>query len=169
MFNKVLIANRGEIAVRIIRTLKRLGIGSVAVYSDADRHSLAVDLADEAIALGGDAPADSYLRSDKILVAARQCGADAIIPGYGFLSENASFAEQCAEAGITFVGPTPSQLRQFGLKHEARALASAANVPLTPGSGLLDSVAHALEEAKRVGFPLMLKSTAGGGDRKSVV
>ena len=163
MFNKVLIANRGEIAVRIIRTLKRLGIGSVAVYSDADRHSLAVDLADEAIALGGDAPADSYLRSDKILVAARQCGADAIIPGYGFLSENASFAEQCAEAGITFVGPTPTQLRQFGLKHEARALASAANVPLTPGSGLLDSVAHALEEAKRVGFPLMLKSTAGGG------
>ena len=163
MFKKVLIANRGEIAVRIIRTLKRLGIASVAVYSDADRHALAVELADEAIALGGDAPADSYLRTDKILAAARSVGADAIIPGYGFLSENAAFAEECAAAGITFVGPTPTQLRQFGLKHEARALAKQAGVPLTPGSGLLDSVEHALQEAASVGFPLMLKSTAGGG------
>ncbi len=163
MFKKVLIANRGEIAVRIIRTLKRLGIASVAVYSDADRHALAVELADEAIALGGDAPADSYLRTDKILAAARSVGADAIIPGYGFLSENAAFAEECAAAGITFVGPTPTQLRQFGLKHEARALAKQAGGPLTPGSGLLDSVEHALQEAASVGFPLMLKSTAGGG------
>ena len=163
MFSKVLIANRGEIAVRILRTLRELGISSVVVYSDADRHSLPVRLADEAIALGGDSPADSYLRADKILAAARQSGAEAIIPGYGFLSENAGFAEQCAAAGVVFVGPTPRQLRQFGLKHEARALAEQAGVPLTPGSGLLDSVAHALTEAERIGYPLMLKSTAGGG------
>ncbi len=163
MFTKVLIANRGEIAVRIIRTLRRLGVKSVAVYSDADRHSLAVQLADEAVALGGNSPAESYLRGDLILAAAKSTGAEAVIPGYGFLSENASFAEQCAAAGIVFVGPTPTQLRQFGLKHEARALAQAAQVPLTPGSGLLDSVAHALSEAERVGYPLMLKSTAGGG------
>lgn len=163
MFNKVLIANRGEIAVRIIRTLKRLGVKSVAVYSDADRHAMAVQLADEAVALGGNSPADSYLRGDKILAAAQATGAEAIIPGYGFLSENADFAEQCAAAGIVFVGPTPAQLRQFGLKHEARALAAAAAVPLTPGSGLLDSVDHAQREAARIGFPLMLKSTAGGG------
>lgn len=163
MFTKVLIANRGEIAVRIIRTLRRLGMQSVAVYSDADRHSQAVQLADEAVALGGNSPAESYLRGDLILAAAKATGAEAVIPGYGFLSENASFAEQCAAAGIVFVGPTPTQLRQFGLKHEARALAAAAQVPLTPGSGLLDSVAHALNEAERVGYPLMLKSTAGGG------
>lgn len=163
MFTKVLIANRGEIAVRIIRTLRRLGVKSVAVYSDADRHSLAVQLADEAVALGGNSPAESYLRGDLILAVATATGAEAVIPGYGFLSENAGFAEQCAAAGIVFVGPTPTQLRQFGLKHEARALAQAAQVPLTPGSGLLDSVAHALSEAERVGYPLMLKSTAGGG------
>jgi len=163
MFTKVLIANRGEIAVRIIRTLRRLGVKSVAVYSNADRHSLAVQLADEAVALGGNSPAESYLRGDLILAAATATGAEAVIPGYGFLSENAGFAEQCAAAGIVFVGPTPTQLRQFGLKHEARALAQAAQVPLTPGSGLLDSVAHALSEAERVGYPLMLKSTAGGG------
>ena len=125
MFTKVLIANRGEIAVRIIRTLRRLGVKSVAVYSDADRHSLAVQLADEAVALGGNSPAESYLRGDLILAAATASGAEAIIPGYGFLSENAGFAEQCAAAGIVFVGPTPTQLRQFGLKHEARALAQA--------------------------------------------
>ena len=163
MFDKVLIANRGEIAVRIIRTLRQLGVKSVAVYSDADRHSLAVQLADEAIALGGDSPAESYLQGAKILAAAQVSGAQAIIPGYGFLSENAAFAEQCAAVGITCVGPTPTPLRQFGLKHEARALAAAAGVPLTPGSSLLDSVEHALSEAERVGYPLMLKSTAGGG------
>ncbi|HCQ35188.1 MAG TPA: urea carboxylase, partial [Alcanivorax sp.] len=142
--SKVLIANRGEIAVRICRTLKEMGIASVAVYSDADRNSQHVGAADEAVALGGQTAAESYLRSELILQAAKDTGAQGIIPGYGFLSENADFAEACAEAGIRFIGPTPDQLRRFGLKHEARALAEAAGVPLAPGTGLLQS----LDEAK---------------------
>jgi urea carboxylase len=163
MFTKVLIANRGAIACRIIRTLKKMGIASVAVYSDADKHSLHVLMADEAIALGGSAASDSYLRQDKLLDAARQSGAQAIHPGYGFLSENAEFAERCEAAGIAFIGPTPNQMRDFGLKHTARALAEQARVPLLPGSGLLADVAHAQKEAARIGYPVMLKSTAGGG------
>jgi urea carboxylase len=163
MFDKVLIANRGAIACRIIRTLRRMGIGSVAVYSDVDRYCLHVRLADEAVALGGSAAADSYLRQDKLLDAARATGAQAIHPGYGFLSENATFAENCAAAGVVFIGPTPAQMRDFGLKHRARALAREHGLPLLPGSGLLVDSAQARVEAARIGLPVMLKSTAGGG------
>jgi urea carboxylase len=163
MFRKVLIANRGAIACRIQRTLRRLGIGAVAVYSDVDRHSLHVSGADEAVSLGGATAAESYLRQDKIIEAARASGVGAIHPGYGFLSENAGFAQACEAAGITFIGPTPDQMRDFGLKHRARALAQEQGLPLLPGSGLLKELAHARTEAARIGYPVMLKSTAGGG------
>ncbi|MCG8437995.1 MAG: ATP-grasp domain-containing protein, partial [Pseudomonadales bacterium] len=163
MLKKVLIANRGEIAVRICRTLKQMGIASVAVYSDADRNSQHVSAADEAVALGGQTAAESYLKTDLILKAALDTGADAIIPGYGFLSENAEFAETCETNGIAFAGPTPAQLRNFGLKHEARALAEKAGVPLAPGTDLLQSLDEARQAASDIGYPVMLKSTAGGG------
>ena len=163
MLKKVLIANRGEIAVRICRTLKQMGIASVAVYSDADRNSQHVSAADEAVALGGQTAAESYLKTDLILQAALDTGADAIIPGYGFLSENAEFAEACEANGIAFAGPTPAQLRNFGLKHEARALAEKAGVPLAPGTDLLQSLDEARQAASDIGYPVMLKSTAGGG------
>jgi len=163
MFTTVLIANRGEIACRAIRTLKRLGIASVAVYSAADRHAPHVTDADCAVALGGEKAADSYLCIDKILAAAAQSGAQAIYPGYGFLSESAEFAEACEAAGIAFIGPTARQIREFGLKHRARELAALAGVPMTPGTGLLDSVEAAVEAAAHIGYPVMLKSTAGGG------
>lgn len=163
MFTSVLIANRGEIAIRIARTLRMMGVRSVAVYSEADRYSNHVVAADEAVLIGGASPADSYLRGEKIIAAALECGAQAIIPGYGFLSENAEFAEMCADAGLVFVGPSPDQLRRFGLKHTSRELAEAAGVPLTPGTGLLGSLDEALGEASGLGYPVMLKSTAGGG------
>jgi urea carboxylase len=163
MFTKVLIANRGEIACRVIRTLDRMGIASVAVYSQADANSLHVALAGEAECIGPPAPAESYLRTEKILEAAKATGAQAIHPGYGFLSENPTFAEACAAAGIAFIGPTPGQMRAFGLKHSARELAEKAGVPLAPGSGLLDDADHARREAERIGYPVMIKSTAGGG------
>jgi urea carboxylase len=163
MFDKILIANRGEIACRVIRTARRLGIKTVAIYSEADVESLHVRLADEAVCVGPAAAADSYLAADKVLAAARASGAQAIHPGYGFMSENAGFAEACAEAGIVFIGPTPDQMRAFGLKHTARALAHEAAVPLLPGTGLLAGVDQALAEAQRIGYPVMLKSTAGGG------
>jgi urea carboxylase len=163
MFHTVLIANRGEIACRIARTLRRMDIRSVAVYSDADRNSLHVSSADAAISLGGSTAAESYLRVDLIIDAAKRSGAQAIIPGYGFLSENAEFAARCEAEGFAFVGPTPQQMEQFGLKHAARELAELAGVPLTPGSGLLADVSDARQEAARIGYPVMLKSTAGGG------
>lgn len=163
MFDTVLIANRGEIACRIARTLKRMNIRSVAVYSDADRNSLHVKAADVAIALGGNTAAESYLRGDLIIAAAKRTGAQAIIPGYGFLSENAGFAARCEAEGIAFVGPTTRQMEQFGLKHAARELAEQAGVPLTPGSGLLADLSAAREAASEIGYPVMLKSTAGGG------
>jgi urea carboxylase len=163
MFHTVLIANRGEIAVRAIRTLKRLGIRSVAVYSIPDRNAAHVREADVAVALGGEKPADSYLRIDAILEAARTTGAQAIFPGYGFVSESAEFASACAAAGLAFVGPTPEQIREFGLKHRSRELAAAAGVPMSPGTGLLPDLESALQEAQRLGYPVMLKSTAGGG------
>jgi urea carboxylase len=163
MFDKVLIANRGAIACRIIRTLKKLGIRSVAVYSEADRHSLHVRQADEAVCIGPAPAAQSYLDQRKILDTARATGAQAIHPGYGFLSENAAFAEACEREGVAFIGPTPQQMRDFGLKHTARELAQANEVPLLPGSGLLDDLVQAKIEALRIGYPVMLKSTAGGG------
>jgi urea carboxylase len=163
MFRKVLIANRGEIACRILRTLRRMGVGSVAVYSDADRHALHVLQADEAVHLGAAAAAASYLSELKLLAAARSSGADAIHPGYGFLSESPSFAQACEAAGIAFVGPTPSQIQDFGLKHTARELAARAGIPLLQGSGLLSGIEAARREAKHIGYPVMLKSSAGGG------
>ncbi len=163
MFAKVLVANRGEIACRILRTLKRLKIGTVAVYSDADKYGAHVALADEAVRLGPGPAAHSYLAQAAILAAARSTGSEAIHPGYGFLSENAEFADACAAAGIVFIGPTPDQLRNFGLKHLARAVATRCGVPLLPGSGLLDGVTDARRAAREIGYPVMLKSTAGGG------
>jgi urea carboxylase len=163
MFKKVLIANRGEIACRVIRTLKKLGIASVAVYSKADAHAAHVNMADEAVCVGEAPAAQSYLRADAMLAAARATGAEAVHPGYGFLSENAAFADACTREGIVFIGPTAAQMREFGFKHTARALAERCGVPLLPGSGLLTDLAHATREAARIGYPVMLKSTAGGG------
>src|SRR4029077_11470585 len=163
MFRKVLIANRGAIACRVIRTLRKMGVGSVAVYSEADRHSLHVEQADEAVCIGPPPAAQSYLSIPAILKAARETRAEAIHPGYGFLSENAKFAEACAEHGIVFIGPTPQQMRDFGLKHTAREIAAKNGVPMLPGTGVLQDVAAALKAAEGVGYPTMLKSTAGGG------
>ncbi|MGY2047150.1 urea carboxylase [Methylobacterium sp. JK268] len=163
MFAKVLVANRGEIARRVVRTLRRMGIGSVAVYSDADRFTPGVREADEAVRLGPAPAAQSYLDEEAVVAACRATGAQAVHPGYGFLSENAAFAERLAAEGIAFIGPRPEHLRAFGLKHEARALAQATGVPLLPGSGLLPDLPAALAAAEVIGYPVMLKSTAGGG------
>jgi len=163
MFNKVLIANRGEIACRVIRTLDRLGIASVAVYSEADAHTQHVSMATEAVCIGAAPVAESYLKGDRILEVAQQAGAQAIHPGYGFLSENIDFAEACEAAGIAFIGPTPQHIRQFGLKHTARELAEQNQVPLVPGTGLLESLEQAQQLAAEITYPVMLKSTAGGG------
>ncbi|MGN8198418.1 urea carboxylase [Salinisphaera sp. RV14] len=163
MFNKVLIANRGAIATRIQRSLRAAGVGSVAVYAEADRDAPFVQAADEAYSLGAGSAAETYLDRDKLLAIAAEAGAEAIHPGYGFLSENEDFIAACEAAGLVFLGPTAEQVRAFGLKHEARRLAEAAGVPLVPGSGLLDDVETAQREAARVGYPVMLKSTAGGG------
>ncbi len=163
MFKTFLIANRGAIACRIIRTLKAMGVGSVAVYSDADAGSLHVSQADEAVRIGPAPAAQSYLDVDAILAAAKATGAEAIHPGYGFLSENVAFAEACAAAGIAFIGPTPDNIRAFGLKHTARDLAQAQGVPLAPGTGLLTDGEAARAAAVEIGFPVILKATAGGG------
>ena len=163
MFKKLLIANRGEIAARVIRTCRRMGIATVAVYSDADRFTRPVLDADEAVRLGPAPAAQSYLDVEAVIAACKATGAEAVHPGYGFLSENAGFAERLAAEGLVFVGPKPAHLRDFGLKHTARNLAAASAVPLLPGSDLLDDVKAALAAAKRVGYPVMLKSTAGGG------
>ncbi|MFI5821758.1 5-oxoprolinase/urea amidolyase family protein [Streptomyces rishiriensis] len=162
-FDKLLVANRGEIAVRIIRTARELGLRTVAVYSDPDRSAPHVRLADEAVRLGPAPAKESYLDAGLVLKAAEETGAGAIHPGYGFLSEDAAFARRCADAGIVFVGPTPDQLELFGAKHTARAAAQAAGVPLAPGTGLLASLAAAEKEAEAIGYPVMLKATGGGG------
>ncbi|MFG2122268.1 5-oxoprolinase/urea amidolyase family protein [Streptomyces sp. NPDC048710] len=162
-FGKVLVANRGEIAVRIIRTARELGLRTVAVYSDPDRSAPHVRLADEAVRLGPAPAKESYLDADLVLKAAEDTGAGAIHPGYGFLSEDAAFARRCEDAGTVFVGPTPEQLELFGAKHTARAAAEAAGVPLAPGTGLLTDLPEALREAARIGYPVMLKATGGGG------
>lgn len=163
MFAKVLIANRGEIACRIIRTLKKMQIASVAVYSHADAGSLHVMMADESVCLGEPPAKESYLDGEKIIQAAKDTGSDAIHPGYGFLSENAAFARRCEEEGIVFIGPNARHMEEFGLKHTARSMAKAHGVPLLPGTELLDSIEEALRAAAVIGYPVMLKSTAGGG------
>ncbi|WP_439867982.1 5-oxoprolinase/urea amidolyase family protein [Pseudomonas syringae] len=163
MFDKLLIANRGAIACRILRTLRTLQVKGVAVYSEADAASLHLMQADEAHSLGEGGAAGTYLAVDKIIAIAKASGAKAIHPGYGFLSENAAFAQACEDAGIAFVGPTPEQLRVFGLKHTARALARQHGVPMLKGTELLDSLESAIAAARTIGYPVMLKSTAGGG------
>lgn len=160
---KVLIANRGAIATRIIRTLKKMQLGSVAIYAESDADSLHVRHANESYCLGEGAASDTYLDMDKIIAIAKKTGAQAIHPGYGFLSENASFVKRCEQEGLIFIGPTLEQMTTFGLKHTARRLAEQANVPLSPGTDLLNSLDEALESTKVIGFPVMLKSTAGGG------
>jgi urea carboxylase len=163
MFTRVLIANRGAIATRIIRTFQRLGIESVALYNEADAQSLHVQRADIAVSLGAGTAAETYLDMDKVLRAARETGAQAIHPGYGFLSENTAFVHRCEAQGLVFIGPTAQQMELFGLKHQAREAAERSGVPLVPGSPLLRSVDDAVEWAASVGYPVMLKSTAGGG------
>ncbi len=165
MFKRVLVANRGEIALRIIRACRELDIESVAVYSEADVDSMHVQLADEAVCIGPAAGRDSYLKMDRIIAAAEITGADAIHPGYGFLSENARFAEVCETSGITFIGPSASVISLMGDKATARATAVANGVPVTPGSDIMPDAETALEEARRIGFPVMIKATAGGGGR----
>ncbi|MCB1615316.1 MAG: ATP-grasp domain-containing protein, partial [Pseudomonadales bacterium] len=163
MIKKVLIANRGAIAFRIIRTLKKAGIQSVAVYSEEDRESLHVAHADEAFSLGAGAARNTYLDIEKIFAVVKTAGVHAIHPGYGFLSENPDFVERCETEGVIFLGPTADQMRVFGLKHTARDLAEKAGVPLLPGTGLLTDLNQALDEAEKIVYPVMLKSTAGGG------
>ena len=163
---RLLVANRGEIACRIIRTCRRLGVHAIAVYSEADREALHVRLADEAVAIGPPAARESYLNVTAVLDAARKARADAIHPGYGFLSENAAFAEACAAAGFVFVGPPAAAIRAMGLKHEAKAIVSAAGVPIVPGyMGDDQSPARLAQEAERIGYPLLVKAVAGGGGK----
>lgn len=162
-FDTVLVANRGEIARRIIRSAREVGLRTVAVYSDADRAAPHVREADVAVRLGPAPAAESYLKIDAILAAAAETGAGAIHPGYGFLAENLDAARAVEAAGLAWIGPTPIQIEQFGLKHTARAIAEAAGVPLLPGTGLLPDVETALAEAERIGYPVMLKATGGGG------
>ena len=165
MFNKILIANRGEIALRVLRAAQELGIKTVAVYSEADEKSLPVLLADESICIGPAASGGSYLNVRNLLSAAIVTGAEAVHPGYGFLSENAEFAEKCEEHNLVFIGPRAATIRSIGDKASARALAAEAGVPLTPGSGALSSVEHARKTAESIGYPVILKASAGGGGR----
>ena len=164
--NKILVANRGEIAVRVFRAARELGMGTVAVYSEADQDSLHVQFADQAVCIGGPEPGSSYLRGDAVIDAAKKTGADAIHPGYGFLSERAEFSEACESAGLIFIGPPASAMRMLGDKISAKKLAVENHVPITPGffePGAKDS--ELLEAARRIGFPVMLKASAGGGGR----
>ena len=166
MFNKILIANRGEIALRIICACKDLGIRTVAVYSEADRHSLHTRFADEAICIGPAKSSRSYLDIPSVISAAEITNAEAVHPGYGFLSENADFAEVCETSRLTFIGPRPEVIRRMGLKQEARTAMDQAGVPILPGSkGVLSSVEEALELAEGIGYPVMMKASAGGGGR----
>ena len=166
MFSKVLVANRGEIAVRIIRSLKELGIKSVAIYSTVDRESLHVQLADEAVCVGTARPQDSYLNMKNILAAAIGTGAEAIHPGFGFLSENSQFVEMCEAVGITFIGPNSEIIDLMGNKANAREQMQKSGVPVIPGSeGFIETVEEAKEVANKVGYPVLLKAAAGGGGK----
>ena len=166
MFSKILIANRGEIACRIVRTAKRMGIATVAVYSDADAGTPHVTMADEAVHIGGAASADSYLRADRIIEAAQQTGAEAIHPGFGFLSENADFVNAVEAAGLVFIGPGPKAIAVMGDKIESKALAESAGVSIVPGTpGAVEDVDTALAAAKKIGYPVMVKASAGGGGK----
>jgi acetyl-CoA carboxylase, biotin carboxylase subunit len=166
MFKKILIANRGEIALRIIRTCKEMGIKTVAVYSTADRESLHVRFADEAVCIGPPSSKESYLNVARLMAAVEITNADAIHPGYGFLSENADFAEICGEYGVKFIGPTPAQIRKMGDKITAKETMIAAGVPVVPGSGgLLESIEQGKQIAAEIGYPVILKATAGGGGK----
>ncbi|MDE5577951.1 MAG: ATP-grasp domain-containing protein, partial [Oscillospiraceae bacterium] len=166
MFKKVLIANRGEIAVRIIRACRELGLKTVAVFSTADRNALHAKIADEAVCIGAPAAKDSYLNEKAILAACEITGADAVHPGFGFLSENASFARNCGKCGITFIGPAPESIEMLGDKAAAKSAMKKAGVPVIPGSdGAVESVAEAKKLAEEIGFPLMVKASAGGGGR----
>lgn len=166
MFKKVLIANRGEIALRVIRTCKEMGIKTVAVYSTADKDSLHVRFADEAVCIGKPASSDSYLNITRLMAAAEITNADAVHPGYGFLAENARFAEICGEHGIKFIGPTPAMIRAMGDKITAKETMIKAGVPVIPGSeGLLESLEEARSVAKEMGYPVIIKATAGGGGK----
>src|ERR1044072_4111293 len=166
MFSSVLIANRGEIAVRVARTAKRLGLRVIAVYSQADADALHVRVADEAHRIGPAPARESYLVIEKLIAAAKQAGADCIHPGYGFLSEDAAFAEACAAAGIVFVGPPPSAIRAMGLKDQAKALMEKAGVPVVPGyHGELQDPKFLKEKAYQIGYPVLIKAVAGGGGK----
>ncbi|QJR10847.1 Acetyl-/propionyl-coenzyme A carboxylase alpha chain [Usitatibacter rugosus] len=166
MFSKILIANRGEIACRVIRTCRKLSVRTVAVHSDIDAHALHVEMADEAYAIGGPRPADSYLQGDRIIAVAKACGAEAIHPGYGFLSENEDFARAVEKAGLVFIGPTPEAIEQMGLKDRAKAIMEKAGVPVVPGyHGEKQDDAHLAQQAKKVGYPLLIKAIAGGGGK----
>ena len=165
-FFKILVANRGEIALRIMRTARRLGYGVVAVYSDADRDALHVREADQAVRIGEALPAQSYLRIDAIIAAAKASGASAVHPGYGFLAENEDFAQACRDAGLVFIGPSPEAIRAMGNKAGAKDIMQKAGVPCVPGyQGADQSDAVMLAEAKKIGFPVMIKAVAGGGGR----
>ncbi len=166
MYNRILIANRGEIALRIIRACKELGIETVAVFSEADRGSAYLDLADEAYCIGGPKSVDSYLRIDQLISAAEVGNVDAIHPGYGFLAENSHFNEVCRSCNIDFIGPLPEAMDQLGDKNTAKAIARRANVPVVPGSqGLVETEEEAIRVAKEIGYPVLIKATAGGGGK----
>ena len=166
MFNKILIANRGEIALRVIRTCKEMGIKTVAIYSTADKDSLHVRFADEAVCIGPPPSADSYLNIPKIMAAVEITNSDAVHPGYGFLAENAKFSEICAEYGVKFIGPTPDQIRKMGDKITAKETMIKAGVPVVPGSGgLLKDIKEGIKIANEIGYPVILKATAGGGGK----
>ena len=166
MFSKILIANRGEIAVRIIHTCRRMGIATVVVYSEADADSLAVEMADETVFIGPAPAAQSYLAADKIVAAARETGAQAIHPGFGFLSENAGFAKRCADEGIVFIGPNPHAIEAMGDKIESKKFAARAKISVVPGHvGEIDDTAHAIKISKEIGYPVMIKASAGGGGK----
>ncbi|MGH6618870.1 MAG: biotin carboxylase N-terminal domain-containing protein, partial [Alphaproteobacteria bacterium] len=166
MFSKILIANRGEIACRIIRTARRMGIKTVAVYSEADARALHVRMADEAIPIGAAPAAESYLVADRIVAAAKRSGADAVHPGFGFLSENAGFAERLEAEGVTFIGPKPKAIAAMGDKIESKRIAQKAGVSTVPGhTGVVPDVASALRIAAEVGYPVMINASAGGGGK----